>query len=187
MKNENVSEKVNSSKECFVLRVGKGKSERYYTDVAWVGEFFAEKYSNNSWSIASDLIEDKKASGMSDESVIVRFKTKNEAEKALLNCIKSYYENHPKEMPSGLIELVSLKVKLEEEVVAVYTSSDLKELNVNKNKRFVEFEKYLMDTLYSRENNLTEKGLKEQRKGFEGYSNPEIDNLYNAWLIFNNK
>jgi hypothetical protein len=186
--NEKINKKEEHSKECFILRVGSGKSERYYTDVAWVGEYFAEKYSSdNSWSIASDLIEDKKASGMSDESIIVRFKTKDEAEKALVSCLNSYYESHPKELPEGLIELVSLKLNLTEEVVSVYTLKDLKELSVNKNKRFVDFEKYLMGTLYSKENNLTEKKLKEERKGLEGYSSPEIDNLYKGWLIFNNK
>lgn len=177
---------VSEVKETFVLRLSKN-SGLYLQDIAWVGTFFRQTYNDyNTWSVVRDMLNYKKPSAMNDDNVVLRFDTEKEAKDALIKIFKSYSEENKKSIPQNLIELVSIRVSIVEEVVAQYSAKEIMQAGDDNDKLFEEFEKKFVETPFAKNVRLTLEDLKGMR-GTTEYNDQKIESFFKSWIELNIK
>lgn len=176
----------NESKEVFVIRLSLN-NKLYLQDVAWVGTYFKETYSSyDFFGVAKDVLNHKRSSD--NEDTVLRFNNEEEAKNALIKVFNSYYKKNKKDLPQDILEIVRVKISVEEEVVNHYNIDEVKNLGNAKVDLMLEFEEYFSETPFAKGVNISLKNLEEMRKSnLTGYKEEKINIFFNNWIELNNK
>lgn len=176
------------NKEFYILKMSKNASKEdkyFFQDVPWVGTFFYENgYNTEINNIVQEGLID--AHIRDDRNMVIRFKNKEEAKNKVIEALKYYKKNKGIEPTEGIIEIVKVEIKVEENIVWEEKVSvileDIGKSKEKKEKLMKKFENYISGKKIIKEIGIEHEPLSVWRlEDFSGYRNEKLNSLFIAW------